>query len=147
MRLPVFIAAVLLAACSGEPAAQAPAQTTETAAPAVTEETKIAAVLSYADWCTSCKILDPKLKAVQAGAPIDGVGYLTIDYTERDQDAFFATADAAGVGGAVRAFYADEIKTGILLLVDMSTGDVVADIRKSMSEEEIRTSLETAAAA
>lgn len=141
MRLIALAAAVLLAACSGEPAAG----TKAVSAPAVTEETKLAAVLSYADWCTSCKILDPKLKAVQAGEPIEGVGYVTLDYTDRNKDAFFAAADAAGVGAAVRDFYAEEIKTGILLLINMETGDIVGDVRKTMSENEIRASLTSAA--
>ena len=146
----IITLALGLVACSGEPTTQSntqPKAETKHAAQSVSEDARIAAVLTYADWCTSCKILDPKLKAVRAGAPIDGVDYLVIDYTDRNKADFFAQAEAAGVGPAMHARFDEEIFTGLLVLVDLDTGAVVGEIKKSMSEAEIRTTLEQAVAA
>lgn len=133
-----------LAAC-GAPAASpdSPAQVTE----AVTEETRLVAALSYADWCGSCKVLDPKLAAIRTGEPIDGVAHVVLDFTEKDEVAYFAAADEAGIGEAVRAYYDEGVGTGLLLLVDLDDGEVVSVVRKDMTEADIRAALETAAAA
>lgn len=159
MRLIALASATaLLAACSSETAetevveaAPAPVETASTTGAEGAEtpaaETRVAAVLSYADWCGSCKTLDPKIEAVKAAGVPDGVGFVTLDYTDRDGDAFFAGADAAGVGEAIRTFYADEVKTGILLLIDTETNTVLADIRKTMSVEEIDAAIKSAAEA
>mgnify|MGYP001804831829 CR=1 FL=1 len=64
-------AAALIAAC-GQAAVPASERAAVTA-PA--EDTKLLAVMSYADWCGSCKALDPKVKAVQASNTFDGVAF------------------------------------------------------------------------
>ncbi len=99
------------------------------------EDTKIAAVLIRADWCASCKVIEPKVEALRARGDIDGVQHITLDYTTRDDAAFFAAADAAGVGEAMRREFADEIITGEVILVDVNEHLAVADLRKSMSED------------
>ncbi len=137
-----FAAATALAACSnGEHAPQA------AVVEEVAQDTRIAAVLVHADWCSSCRILEPKIAEMQAAGPIDGVDFISLDYTARDEAAFFAAADAAGVGPAIRAQLADDVITGILLLVDVDDGAVVADLRKELSPAELRAEIETAAQA
>ncbi len=133
-----------LAAC-GAPAAspESPAQVTEI----ITEETRLVAALSYADWCGSCKVLDPKLAAIRTGEPIEGVLHVVLDFTDKDEVAYFTAADEAGIGEAVRAYYNEGVGTGLLLLVDLDDGEVVSVVRKDMTEAEIRAALETAAAA
>lgn len=133
-----------LTAC-GAPAAapDSPAQVTE----AVTQETRLVAALSYADWCGSCKVLDPKLAAIRTGAPIEGVSHIVLNYTDKNQNAYFSTADEAGVGDALRTYFSDGVSTGLLLLVDLDDSEVVNIIHKNMTEDEIRTAIETAAAA
>lgn len=134
-------------ACSGEggpKSAEAPA------APAAVQnvgDAKLAAVLTYADWCSSCKILDPKLRTVKAETEFPGTAFVTLDYTARDGEAMFKAADAAGVGEAVRAHLADEIKTGLLLLVDVDDKKVLDVVRKNMSEAEITAAIAKAAGA
>ncbi len=86
---------------------------------------EIAAVRIHADWCPNCRALDPKLEAVAAGQNWDGVSFVRIDYTRRDQDAVFAEADRLGVGPAIRAHFAGGIKTGQLLLVDVRRQEVL----------------------
>ncbi len=134
MRLIIAVtAAAFLAACG-----QAEVPASERAAvTAPAEDTRVLAVLSYADWCGSCKALDPKVKAVQAANTFDGVEFATIDYTSRDADAFFSDADTLGVGDAMRSQFGEKIKTGRLYLVDLDTGDVISTIDKSMDEAAI----------
>ena len=135
-------AAALIAAC-GQAAVPASERATVTA-PA--EDTKVLAVMSYADWCGSCKALDPKVKAVQATNTFDGVEFATIDYTSRDADAFFADAETLGVAGAMRATFPDKVKTGRLYLINLDSGDVIGTVDKSMDEAAITAAITEAAA-
>ena len=134
-------AAAFLSACG-----QAAVPASERAAvTAPVEDTKVLAVLSYADWCGSCKALDPKVKAVQAANTFDGVEFATIDYTSRDMDAFFADAETLGVTAAMRATFPDKVKTGRLYLVNMDSGEVVGTVDKSMDEAAIAAAITEAA--
>ena len=135
-------AAAFLAACgqASVPASERAAVT----APA--EDARILAVLSYADWCGSCKALDPKVRAVQAANTFDGVAFATIDYTSRSDEAFFADAETLGIGDTMRATFADKIKTGRLYLVSLDTGEVISTVDKSMDEAAIAAAISEAAA-
>ena len=135
-------AAALMAACS-----QADVPASERAAvTAPAEDTRVLAVLSYADWCGSCKALDPKVKAVQATTTFDGVAFATIDYTSRDADAFFPDAETLGVASAMRATFPEQIKTGRLYLINLDSGEVVSTVDKSMDEAAISAAIAEAAA-
>jgi thiol-disulfide isomerase/thioredoxin len=135
-------AAAFLVACG-----QAEVSAEERAAvTAPAEDTKILAVMSYADWCGSCKALDPKVKAVHASNQFTGVEFATIDYTSRDAHAFFADAETLGVAAAMRATFPDKIKTGRLYLIDLDTGAVISSIDKSMDEAAISAAISDAAA-
>lgn len=139
--------AVTVGACSGQPADTAskdsPASFTNEA---IASDTRLAAVLVYADWCGSCKVLDPKLTQAKAEGPIDGLQYFVLNYTDRDDEAFFASADALGFGAPIRTKLAEGVKTGILLLVDLDDGTIVGDLRKELSAEEIRAAMVAATA-
>ena len=109
-------------------------------------DARLAAVLSYADWCGSCRVLDPKINAVREASGFDGVAFVRLDYTQRSDDAYFAAADAAGVGEAVRAKFNAGIKTGMVLLIDIDDAEIVGEIRRDDSEEAITDAIEAAAA-
>ena len=132
----------LLAACgqAAVPAAERAAVTAPVA------DTKVLAVLSYADWCGSCKALDPKVKAVQAANTFDGVEFATIDYTSRSDEAFFTDADTLGIGETMRATFAEQIKTGKLYMVNLDSGEVIGTVDKSMDEAAIATAIAEATA-
>ncbi|MEM9573038.1 MAG: thioredoxin family protein [Pseudomonadota bacterium] len=143
MRLILAATAVTFLTACGQ--AEVPAS--ERAAVSVpAEDTRVLAVLSYADWCGSCKALDPKVKAVQAANEFDGVEFATIDYTSRDADAFFSDADTLGVGDAMRGQFADKIKTGRLYLVNLDSGEIISTVDKSMDEAAILAAITDAAA-
>ncbi|MEP1142325.1 MAG: thioredoxin family protein [Henriciella sp.] len=143
MRLILAAAATALLAACGQAAVPASERAAVTA-PA--EDVRVLAVLSYADWCGSCKALDPKVKAVQAANSFDGVEFATIDFTSRDADAFFADAETLGVGDTMRSTFSEQIKTGRLYLVNLDTGEVISTVDKSMDEAAITAAITDAAA-
>lgn len=143
------LSVVALTACSG---AEAPSTTmTEKAAvqtdAAASMDAKTKAVLVYADWCGSCKVLDPKIKAAQAMGPISGLEFVTLDYTNKDANAFYAQAEAAGVGPAITAHLGGTVKTGQLLLVDIDDQIVRGTVTKTLEPNEIVLALRDALAA
>ena len=115
---------------------------------AKTMQARTKAVLVYADWCGSCKVLDPKIKTVKAMGDIAGLEYVTLDYTNKMSNDFFAQAEASNIGVAVKAYFPDgKIKTGQLLLVDIDDQKVIGKVTKSLEAPEIVTALKDAVAA
>lgn len=125
----------------------APSETAGKADTAVAEvqEARLVAALSYADWCGSCQTLDPKVQAARASGDL-GAAFVTLDYTAKDADAFFAAADAAGIGEVVRSKYAEKIKTGHMLLIDVDDAKIVEIVTKEMTADEIAAAVKAAAA-
>jgi len=128
-----------LGACSKAPT------TDNSASNAVTQvmseaniDTKVVAVMTYADWCGSCKILDPKIKAMQAAMEKQGVEFVKLDYTDKNADDFFAQAEAAGVEEAIRTALDGNIKTGRLYLVPVGSDSAVAMIDKTATPAQIK---------
>ena len=146
-------AALTLAACgqADTPKMDAPASMKDTASKAASAAqmaTKTKAVLIYADWCGSCKVLDPKIKSAQSVmGKMPGLEFITLDYTDKNADNFYAQAEAAGVGPAVKAYLDGTVKTGQLLLVDVDDQKVVGKVTKTLEPAQIITALKDAVAA
>ena len=157
-------AAMLLIACSGADApnintANVKAAASKTAktgavvkgADYTALENRTKAVLVYADWCGSCKILDPKIKDVRAALgennTLPGLEFATIDYTDKSPANLYAQADAIGVGDAVRSYHNGNVTTGVLLLVDMNDQRVIGTVTKDFGNLEIKSALKAAVAA
>ena len=111
------------------------------------KDANLAAVLIYADWCGSCKILDPKINNVKNTHSFKGTAFVTLDYTAKDDAAFFADAQTAGVAQAVRDHLGGTVKTGQLLLIDMDDKKVIGVVKKDMNEPAIAKAIEVAASA
>lgn len=107
-------------------------------------DTKTKAVLVYADWCGSCKVLDPKVQKAKSMGAIPGLDFVTLDYTNKDPNVFYAQADEAGVGKAVRDYLDGTIKTGVLLLVDMDDEKVIGKVTKTSEAGDIVMALKKA---
>ncbi|MEM9704766.1 MAG: hypothetical protein AAF850_01675 [Pseudomonadota bacterium] len=111
-----------------------------------TENARVAAVYIRADWCSSCKILEPKLKAAKKMNAVSGLEHITLDYTDRNKSAFFAKAEKAGVAQPIKMHLDGGVTTGIVLLVDLKDKTILADLRKTLETEEIYDALVHAAA-
>src|SRR6266849_9686807 len=108
------------------------------------EPPKVLAVLFYADWCSSCKELEPKLNKVKRdfeGKPILFTRFdLTDDFTN-DQAARYA----ALLG--LEKYYTDNAgKTGYMLLIDSQSKKVLGRINKQDSSEAMKATLTSALA-
>ena len=138
-----------LTACSGAEAPKAQAPNVKAAAPAAKKvmAAKTTAVLIYADWCGSCKILDPKVKEARGFGTIPGLDFVVLDYTKKDAADFYAQAEAAGVGAAVTAYLNGTIKTGQLVLVDMDDQKVLKKIDKTYEVPQMISAFKEAIAA
>ena len=110
------------------------------------EQSRVLAVITYADWCSSCKILDPKVAIVRARGDIEGVTYLVLDFSKKDAEATLAVADKAGVGPAVRGHFGNTILTGEVLLVDRAQNKIISVVKKTMTPDEIEAAIKAAAA-
>ena len=104
----------------------------------VQTEAQTKAVLIYADWCGSCKILDPRIKAVKESGQFSDVDFVVLDYTARDEDAFYKAAKKAGVKKAVRAaFDGKSVKTGQLFLINAEGTEILGTVTRKHTEKEI----------
>ena len=111
----------------------------------VQTEAQTKAVLIYADWCGSCQILDPRIKAVKESGQFEEVQFVVLDYTARDEDAFYKAAKKAGVKKAVHsAFDGKSVKTGQLFLINAEGTEILGTVTRKHSEEEIAEAITTA---
>ncbi|MEM7610649.1 MAG: thioredoxin domain-containing protein [Pseudomonadota bacterium] len=100
-------------------------------------------VLFYADWCGSCKTLDPKLTKAKADSDVgqSDILFVRLDLTDKatkHQASLLASAlDLDGV-------YAENAgKTGYLAIIDADTGKTVNRVFKNMSVDEITALIKT----
>lgn len=105
------------------------------------EQPKIVGVLMYADWCSSCKVLEPKLNQVKPGfqgKPILFTRFdLTNDFT-KDQSARYAA-----LLGLEKLYKDNADKTGYMALIEWPSRRNVGMITMDKSPEEIKTMLST----
>ncbi len=103
------------------------------------EPPKVLAVLFYADWCSSCKELEPKLNKVKRdfeGKPILFTRFDLTDEFTNDQAARYA----ALLG--LESYYTENAgKTGYILLIDSQSKKVLGRINKQDSPAEIKAAL------
>jgi len=98
------------------------------------------AVLFYADWCGSCKVLDPRIEEVRSELGEDTKTlFVTFDLTDpatRAQTAMLA--ESLGLGSVYEEYGA---KTGFLLVIDANDKKVLQKLTKADEVETIRTHL------
>ncbi len=117
----------------------------ETAEPVTTsyssaqiQEAKVIAVLSYAEWCASCKILTPKINAIRADYEKRGMVFVSLDYTDKDLKSFYAQAAKDGVEGPVRNYFNGGVITGRLMLISPEGEMLARPVNMNHTPDEIR---------
>ncbi|WP_033315080.1 thioredoxin domain-containing protein [Robiginitomaculum antarcticum] len=130
----------LLAGCSP----QAENQSAPPTAQVQVDSPRVIAVLSYAEWCASCKILSPKVNKMRAEYEARGIEFVRLDYTDRDNSNFYAQAAARGFETPVRDYFGDNIITGRMMLMTPEGKMLTRPLNMTHSRMEIRNRLDKA---
>lgn len=122
-RNSVLIITVLVA-MAGLAIAQSPRTTSTQRQASSAAGPKVIAIKFHADWCGSCKAMGPVFEEMQAKYDQQPVLYVRLDLTReagRRQAQYMA--HALGMGDDIWSEYGG--KTGFVLLVDGTTGEVI----------------------
>lgn len=95
------------------------------------------AVLMYADWCGSCKTLDPKITQARE---IDGLDEKNILFVTLDLTNETTSHQAAMMAEAldITELYENNAgKTGFMMLINSETGEQISRITKSLDTKSI----------
>ena len=103
---------------------------------------KIIAMYFYADWCASCKTLDPKFQAFKETFKNEAFLYTKMDVTNLPTT-YQSGLLAAGLG-LKSIFDKTGVKTGFVYLIDGESKEIVDTIKRSASEEEISAKIKAA---
>jgi len=103
-------------------------------------EPKVIGALFYADWCSSCKTLAPKLKAAKAKFVNKPALLTTFDMTNLTSQ--YQSGQLAKALGLSKIFTKTGVKTGFMLLIDPETGKQIGKINPKDSVDEIVSKIE-----
>ncbi len=105
------------------------------------EETELIALRMYADWCGKCRTLDPKVDEVKEEFRGKGVLFAVFDQTDEiAQEQSILHARLLGLEHIQKEFGG---MTGLLLLIDPETKDIMERITHTVSADEIRNKIQT----
>ena len=91
-----------------------------------TQEPEVFGVLFYADWCGSCKVLEPEIDKARDTADLDNEAVLFVRLDLTDATRSHQAAMLASSLGLGESFARNGGKTGFMLLVDAETGEVIS---------------------
>lgn len=132
-----FVVVMALAAIAVPPVTRAQETATK-------EGPKVVGLLFYADWCASCKALEPMLKEVKKQVMDQPIYFTRVDMTDdctKKQSGMFA--EWVGLGEIYREYAP---KTGFMLLIDAKEKKVLDKLTKTQSEAELKAAIEQAIA-
>ena len=100
-------------------------------------EERYAAVNFYADWCGSCKILDPKVEEARTGSDLEDIAFYTFDMSDSESIARTKKLAAAESIDPLLQIYG--AATGFLVLYDREKNEVVKTITSAYGTDDIKT--------
>lgn len=136
----IWIAVLLLLSglhSTGVAAAESPAPPAQPATAPRKLADKPLAVLIYADWCFNCKMIKPRLAALDLEYS-DRILFTQLDVTNEDTKA--RTREKAAALGIAPLYFANR-GTGVVLLVNRSF-EKVGELRYTLSDAEMRAALD-----
>jgi thiol-disulfide isomerase/thioredoxin len=103
------------------------------------KDPQVIGLLFYADWCGSCKVLEPKLETVKEGLTGEPITFTRVDMTD-DATKAYSERYARWIGlGSIYEEHAPG--TGFMLLVDAESKEVLGRLTRVQSEDELRASI------
>lgn len=99
-------------------------------------------VLFYADWCGSCKTLDPKVTEARKEAKLDNQDILFVTLNLTDETTKHQAAMMAATLGISDLYERNAGKTGFMLLLNAETGEKLAQLTKKMEVGDIATRIQ-----
>ena len=103
---------------------------------------EVIGVLYYADWCGSCKTLDPKIK--QATEKLVNKPALLTTFDMTNLATQYQAGQLANALGLTKLYHEIGLKTGFMLLVDPKTGKQIDKIGRDDTVDEIVSKIEAA---
>jgi len=102
------------------------------------EKPEVVAITMHADWCSTCKELNPKVNNLKPDFEDKGVLFTQFDFT--DDFTIKQSRLMANWIGIGEIFQTSEERgaTGYMLLLDGETSEVIGRITNDMNEDEIR---------
>lgn len=114
----------------------------ETSVAKASKPPALVAVMFHADWCKSCKAIQPSLAKLKKSQSQKSVLFVTLDLTdEATTEQSRMMAHLLGLSGAFRKHAP---KTGYVLLIDPATKTVRAKLTKRDSHNDMRIKLKNA---
>ena len=103
------------------------------------EPPKVLAVMFHADWCSTCKVLEPKINQVKRDFQNQPVLFTQFDLTDdftKDQAARYAA-----LLGLEDLYRENSNKTGFMFLIEWPSKRVLGKITKEKTPEQIKSML------
>lgn len=111
-------------------------------APSAGKPEIIAATFASA-WCSSCKILKPKLAKVIPDFANEPVSFVELDFTFGPRDEVKDEADKYGIGDL---YERNKGATGFTVLVDYDTGEIIDTLTMNFSQQAMKAAIARAIA-
>ncbi len=108
----------------------------------VHDQADILGVLFYADWCGSCKTLDPKLEATKSVFKNKGIHFTRLDLTnDLTKTQAAEQAEALGIQQIYQIY---QNRTGFMLLVDNHDQQILETLTANMTKDQLRGAMQAA---
>lgn len=105
----------------------------------VEERPRLVAAMFRSSWCSSCRIIEPRIDDVREDYEDAAVEFIRFDFTLGRRDGLRERAAEAGIS---EVFLQLEGRTGFMLLIDRDTGQVFEAVTTAYDRDNIRAALD-----